>query len=297
MGWRIIYIEQAMNVRLYLDNIKIEETTTAVTIPLNDIHTIIIDNYKITVSVQLITKCSEYNINLIICGINHLPISMIEPFTGNYQTPLMLHKQIEWNDASKLFVHQLIVRNKIINQASLLKKLNLSNEVYNHLLQFAEEVDLGDTTNREGLAAKMYFRELFGNDFKRFNDDLMNAGLNYGYSILRSQISKTIVAKGLNPCLGIIHKGQTNSFNLSDDLIEVFRPLIDYYVFNNLKDAIMFTRNHRLALIKCTTQDVKINNTKQSVFNAISIFVDGIIQVFEMGDVSKFMEVKLLYEL
>ena len=79
-----------------------------------------------------------------------------------------------------------------------------------------------DKSNREGLAAKVYFHELFGLDFRRFDDDIINAGLNYGYAILRSQISKTVIAKGLNPCLGIFHKGYDNPFNLSDDIIEVY---------------------------------------------------------------------------
>lgn len=297
MGWRIVYIEDAVNVRLYLDNVKVEKETNSVTIPLADIHTLIIDNYKINLSVQLITKCSEYNINLILCSINHMPQTISQPFTGNFQTPLMLKKQLEWSESYKLLIHKLIIKNKIFNQKELLIKLNKSLEVITKLNEFMNEVDEGDTKNREGLSAKMYFRELFGSKFKRFDEDVINYGLNYGYSILRSQISKTIIAKGLNPCIGIIHKGYNNPFNLSDDIIEVFRPIIDFYVFNNMLESIVFKKDDRLGLIKSTTQDVKIDGVRQSLFNAIGIFIDGIITMFDCGDISKFKKIELLYEL
>ena len=165
------------------------------------------------------------------------------------------------------------------------------------LSEFCEEVEEGDLTNREGLAAKMYFRELFGPNFKRFDYDIINAGLNYGYAILRSQISKTIVAKGLNPNIGIHHIGYDNFFNLSDDIIEVFRPIIDEYVYKMMKHSVVFTKNDRMGLIKQTSCDVYINGTRQTLFNAIEIFVEKIMWFFETGDVDAYLPIRLIYEL
>lgn len=295
MGWRIIYIEEAMNVRLYLDNIKIEKESTEITIPLIDIHSLIIDNQKVTMTIPLISKCAEYNINLVICSLEHMPQALIQPYNGNYQSPLMLKKQIAWDEGIKKILHQLIIKNKISNQIDLLKHLNLDINVIQKLFQFSTEVLEGDSLNREGLAAKMYFRTLYGKNFKRFDEDVINYGLNYGYAILRSQISKTLIAKGLTPCLGIIHIGYNNPFNLADDIIEVFRSLIDWYAYRNLKDAIIFKKEHRLELIKLTTLEVMIQGKKQTLLNAISIFVDRIIDIFETGDFSKFEEVHLIY--
>ncbi len=295
MGWRIIYIENAMSIRLYLDNLKIEKETTEVTIPLSDIHSLIIDNQKVTMTVPLINKCSEYNINLILCSIEHMPQTIIQPYSGNFQSPLMLKKQMEWNSVTKNILHKLIIKNKITNQIDLLKHLNRGVEVITKLNQFAEEVNEGDTLNREGLSAKMYFRNLFGSTFKRFEDDVINIGLNYGYSIFRSQISKTLIAKGLLPCIGIIHIGYNNPFNLSDDIIEVFRPLVDWYVYTHLKEALIFKKEHRLDLIKLSTTDVLIKGTRQTLLNAISIYIDRILDVFETGDISKYEEIHLIY--
>ena len=159
------------------------------------------------------------------------------------------------------------------------------------MIKFESEVNEGDTLNREGLSAKMYFRVLYGSNFKRFEESVINNGLNYGYSILRSQISKTIIAKGLLPGIGIIHKGYNNPFNLSDDIIEVFRPLVDWYVYTYLKDAIVFKREHRLELIKLTTKDVLIKGCRQTLLNAINIFIDRILDIFEFGDISKFEDI------
>ena len=295
MGWRIIYIEEAMNVRLYLDNIKIEKNSMEITIPLTDIHSLIIDNQKVTMTVPLINKCAEYNINLVLCSIEHMPKSLIQPYSGNFQTPILLKRQLEWDENLKAKLHRKIIQNKINNQIDLLKYLNLNDEVIGKLIQFCLEVNDGDTLNREGLSAKMYFRLLFGKDFKRFEDDVLNIGLNYGYSILRSQISKTIIAKGLLPSIGIFHKGYNNPFNLADDIIEVYRPLIDCYVFNNLKDAIIFKRDHRLDLIKLSTTDVYIKGVKQTLLNSINIFIDAILSVFNEKNIEKFQEVRLIY--
>ena len=296
MGWRIIYIEDANNLRLYLDNVKIEKDTTEITIPLSDIHTIVIDNQKITMTVPLINKCSEYNINLVICSFEHMPNALLQPYCGNYQSPSLLKKQILWSDDIKKKIHRMIIKNKINNQIDLLKDYDTTDSVAK-LVDFMNEVDDGDTRNREGLAAKMYFRSLFGKDFKRFEEDVVNTGLNYGYAILRSQISKTIVAKGLNPMLGIIHIGYNNPFNLSDDFIEPFRPMVDEYVVKYLKDSIVFKKDNRLDLIKITTQNVYINGVSQTFYNAVAMYVDAIIKIFETGDVSLYPQIYLNHEL
>ena len=297
MGWRIIYIEQANSMKLYLDNIKVTNDLGEVTIPLSDIHTIVVDNQTVTLTVPLINKCSEYNINMVFCSLEHMPKAFINPLNGNYQAPGILKKQMNWRDELKDIIWSKIVANKINNQNELLKSLNKNIEVINRINEFINEIDAGDTLNREGLAAKMYFRELLGPNFKRFDDDVMNAGLNYGYAVLRSQISKTIIAKGLNPSLGIHHIGYDNFFNLSDDIIEVFRPIIDEYVYKMMRECIIFTKDNRLGLIKQTSCDVYINGTKQTLFNAIEMFIEKILYCFETGDVDGYLPIRLIYEL
>lgn len=186
---------------------------------------------------------------------------------------------------------------KIFNQIEILKKNNKNLEVITKLYQFLSEVDPGDTTNREGLSAKVYFREMFGDNFVRFNDDIVNIGLNYGYSIFRSLISSIIVAKGYLPNLGIFHKGKQNMFNLSDDIIEVFRPIVDDYVLNNMMEDILFKQEHREALIQLTNKKVKIDNRKQTIPNAIYIYIESILKELENNEKSFVFPSPVCYDL
>lgn len=281
MGWRTLYIEESNHVSLYLDNLKIRnEAEQELLIPLNDINIMVIDNYKTTVSTNLLIKASEYNIDLIICDNNHLPTCQLIPLSGNCISSIMIRKQIEWDNIKKSILWKEIVKKKIYNQFKILEKYDCDNRDISMMLNFYNDVDYNDNGNREGLAAKVYFRSLFGKDFIRFDDNCINAGLNYGYSILRSLISKCIISRGLNASLGIFHKGPNNAFNLSDDIIEVFRPIIDDWVKDNLTNEMLFSKEHRLNLIKLLSKKIYIDGKKQTISNAIIIYIDSLIDYF-----------------
>lgn len=279
MGWRIVYIEDSEYLSLFLDNIKIQKQEREVIIPLSDIHTLIVDNYKSVLSVNLINKCIDFKVNILLCGIDHMPKTMMFPIKGNNQSPKMLRNQLKWSKKIKEYLQMEIIKGKIENQKQLLIKHKKSNQVIEKLNIFISEVIPGDSTNREGLSAKMYFRELFGPQFIRFSEDTINAGLNYGYSILRSQISKVLLSRGLNPSLGIFHKGAENIFNLSDDVIEVFRPIIDDYVYINLQNQAILTREDRLRLIKLTTNKFNYNKENHTFLNVINLYVNNILDI------------------
>jgi len=283
MGWRIVYIEESEYLSLYLDNIKIKRNDNDVTIPLSDIHSLIIDNYKSMLSVNLLNKCSEEKINVVLCGIDHMPKTIITPVSGNNQSPKMLQTQISWGEKIKEEIQRIIIVGKIENQNQVLEKHHKNPDVIKKIEFFKNETLPGDPGNREGLSAKMYFRELFGDDFTRFDDDSINSGLNYGYEILRSQISKVLISRGLNPAIGIFHRGAENCFNLSDDIIEVFRPIIDDYVFQHLSKKDLFTREHRLSLIKLTTKSMLYSKERQTLFNVINLYVNSILDCLNFG--------------
>lgn len=276
MGYRVIYIEKCEYLRLYLDNLKVEVKKDTLLIPVSDIQILVIDNYQSNLSVPLINKLTDNNVCTIICGVDHLPKSYILPMNGHFSSSGNLARQINWKQERKDVMHARIVQMKILNQIEILKTNNKSFDVEKKLYEFVDSVEMGDCTNREGLAAKMYFRELFGHDFIRFEEDVVNAGLNYGYAIFRSLITSIIVAKGYIANLGIFHKGKQNMFNLSDDIIEVFRPIVDNYVFNNMMDDIIFKQEHREALIQLTNKKISIDGRKQTVANAISFYLDSI---------------------
>lgn len=289
MGWRVLYITEGKHLSLYLDNLKIEsqDKSQTFTIALRDIHSLIIDNYKASLTVRILNALTEFNVNVILCNIQHQPQSLVIPLFGAKKAPQVLKKQLGWDEHQKQIVHQNIIKAKLLNQLNLLKHLNKDLKSISLLEQYVSEVTFGDVTNREGLGAKVYFRALFGSGFKRFNDDVLNAGLNYGYSIIRSQISKTLTAKGLNTCLGIFHRGPENNFNLSDDFIEPFRPLIDYCVHNLLERVEIFKLEHRTALIAQTTKQMYFRKQKHTIFNVMNLYVDSMVNFLETGDLEK----------
>lgn len=284
MAHRIIFIEHTEKLRLYLDNLKVENEQGDLLIPVSDIQMLIIDNYKTSLSVQLINKLIENNVCTILCGIDHLPQTQILPINGNFSQSGNIFKQILWNNEIKQKLQKLIVKGKISNQARILQKNKKSMDVVEKLYIFKEEVTEGDPGNREGLAAKIYFRELFGSDFARFDNDVCNAALNYGYAILRSSISSIIIAKGYIGNIGLFHRGKTNLFNLSDDIIEVFRPIIDDFVYNNFLEEIIFKQEHKEMLIKIITQRVYFDGKLQTITNIINDYIESILNVIESND-------------
>lgn len=286
MSWRILYIEETEKLSLYLDNIKIHFDQEELLVPLSDVHSVILDNYKTTLSVHLINALSKNNINIVVCGIDHLPQSTVIPLFGNHLAPQVLKKQVSWPEDIKKFIQQKIIIHKIDAQYKLLSHIKVNKDILNKIQRFKEEVSPGDPQNREGLTAKMYFRQLYGQEFKRFNKDVINAGLNYGYAILRSQITKVLVSKGLHTSIGFFHRGPNNYFNLSDDFIEPFRPIIDAYVKENLTKEEIFKKEHRLSIIKQTTKNIYINGKSQTIFNAISIYIDSILKFIETGNIN-----------
>ena len=275
MSWRIVYVEKSDYISSYLDNLKIKKGIDEIKIPFSDINSIIID------------KCVEYKINLVICDYFHLPSSILLPYSGNYQTSLVLFNQLNWKKESKEYIWKEIVKAKIFNQKTVLRLTHKSTEVIDLLEKYINEVEEGDITNREGLAAKAYFRELFGKDFNRNEDNIINASLNYGYSIIRSQICRSLVARGLNPHFGIFHKGISNGFNLADDLIEVYRPIVDIWVYRNINNYDIFNKDIRINLINLTTKKIRYGNSNITIINSINSFINQIIDFFETGIISE----------
>lgn len=281
MSWRIVYIEKADQLKLYLDNLKVLRDESEILIPLSDIHTIIVDNQQTIVTGRLINKLSKYHILLVFCDDKHLPNSYVLSPHSHHQSSKVLKKQINWSSDTKEEMWKQVIQIKIYNQASVLVHLKRSEPVIHQLYSLAETVQQADQSNREGHAAKLYFKELFGPSFIRDRNSLdgINSGLNYGYIVLRSTIARSLIASGLHPGLGIGHANQYNAFNLADDLIEPFRPVIDLWiaVLMNEKDYLDMKTKQKLVYL-ISNNKILIGNQKQTLLNAISILIQSFIK-------------------
>ena len=198
-------------------------------IPLDDIGGIISNSYSITYSSSLLVKLAELNISFIICGTNHSPQAFLWPVETHSLMAGKIDTQINTRKSFYEKLWQDIIQIKIYNQSVCLKSLNKEDNLLKSLIK---KVIIGDRSNIEAQAAKIYWNTLFGDNFIRDkNGDGINTLLNYGYTILRSGIARSIMGAGLHPAIGIFHKNKYNSMRLADDLMEPFRPIVDYFVY------------------------------------------------------------------
>ncbi|MGL5617809.1 MAG: type II CRISPR-associated endonuclease Cas1 [Metamycoplasmataceae bacterium] len=280
MGWKIIEIENGEKLSLFLENLVIYRGINKITILINDIDVLLINNYHINLSVQLINELANKNVLTIICNNNYLPSSIIVPIIGNYNTLKILNNQLLWNHVWKSNTWKSIVRQKINNQKSLIERIKIDCEniiAIEKLTTLLKELKDYDISNREGHASKIYWHALFGLDFKRFNDDYLNKLLNYGYTILRAYLTRSIIKKGLDPRISIFHKSFHNYFALSSDLMEPFRIIIDVEVWKIWDEGIIDFYQHKDILLEAFNKKIIINNKKQYINNAIDLFVDSFV--------------------
>jgi len=195
-------------------------------IALDDICAVIVHAHGVTWTTSLAVELARRGAIIVLCAANHAPVALISPIDGHHAQAAKMRAQ--W-DAPRPLMKQLwrqIVVAKIEMQASLL--FARGRPEGNALAMMARRVRSGDAGNLEAQAARRYWPALMGTDFRRDQDaDGANALLNYGYTIMRSCVARSIVAAGLHPTIGLHHHNRLNGFALADDLVEPFRPLVD----------------------------------------------------------------------
>ena len=258
-------------------------------VSLNDIMAIVVENCRCKISGILQLRLSEHNIPLIICNEKHQPVLHSLGLYNHFQVTTRINEQVSWIDDKKEEIWRKIVMRKIENQRNLLQFLKKSQEVSYKLEAYENNIRLKgkEAEHQEAIAARMYFGELFGKKFKRFGEDGTNSALNYGYMVLRSLISSKIVAKGFHPSLGIHHSSQFNNYNFADDIIEIFRPMVDYIVYFNQQEEVSLNKSLRQKLLLVLTQKVYWENKKYELAQVIDYFLDNIRNYFtgEMSEV------------
>ena len=222
-----------------------------------------------SVAAYLLKELAEKKINIIFCDEKHNPFGEVVPYYSKHNTSKMIKEQIKWKVSDKDKIWAEIVKNKIMNQALLLKKTK--SPKYKLILSYIDEVVDGDKTNREGHAAKVYFNALYGNSFVRNSDDQINAALNYGYAILQSAINKEIINNGYLTQLGIHHKNEFNEFNLTCDLMESFRIVIDNFVYYNQERKL--DTEYKLDIVNILNGTFKYQGKNYTLKDIIKMYV------------------------
>lgn len=199
-------------------------------VPIEDIGFLILEHQQTNITLPLLNALSDNNVAVIFCGDNFMPNAMLMNLDSNKTQGESYRAQIEASEPLKKGLWKQIVEAKIRNQAALLNKLGKNGE---RLKPYYTNVKSGDSDNREGVAAKIYWGELFGEDFIRSREGVEpNNMLNYGYTLLRAAVARSLMGSGLFPAFGIFHRNRYNAFPLADDIMEPYRPYVDEIVFD-----------------------------------------------------------------
>ena len=279
MSWRIVVISKRAKLDYQLGYMVVrnEEVTK---IYLGEISTVLIESTAVSITTSLLAELTKKKIKVIFCDEKRNPSSELIGYYGSHDTSNKVRKQIQWNCSIKDAVWTEIVTEKIRKQKELLEYLG--KEESGVLQSYLNESCWKDETNREGHAAKVYFNALFGLSFTRTEDSLVNAALNYGYSIILSAFTREIVAGGYITQLGLFHDNMFNQFNFASDLMEPFRILVDREVVN--MSMTEFAQDEKMRLVDILNQEVVIDGKKQYVNNAIKIYCKSVFDALNEND-------------
>lgn len=296
MAFRSIVIEKAVKVNLDLNNIVIRYEEEDYWIQLDEISTLIIDDPRCNISLKLLAKLCEKGINVLFTDDSHMPIGTLVTLYNHSRAVKKIDIQIHWQDEEKIYLWTEIVRQKISSQIDTLRILG-KREKISVMEKLLADLSRGDITNREGLASRTYFRTLFGDQFKRFDEDIINFALNYIYQIIRSKISQEIVSCGYLPALGICHRSEYNCFNLADDFIEPFRPIVDYFVYILLEknEEDYLTPDLKRSLVNILNEKVSYRECEYKIHVVIQFYVQNLLSFLELGEVDKIIFPSLIW--
>ncbi len=284
MSFRTVVITRQSKISYKNRFLVVKQDNDEKYIHLSEIDTIVVDSISVSISAYLLKELSDNKINIIFCDEKHNPFGELSSYYSRHNTSKQIKTQISWKQKEKDELWAKIVKNKITNQAMMLRKID--SDKYNLILSYVDEVTIGDKTNREGHSAKVYFNALFGNDFIRNNDDKINAALNYGYAVLLSTINKEVVSNGYLTQLGIHHKNEFNEFNLTCDLMEPFRIIIDNFIyFNRYRDL---DTSYKLDIVNIFNNTYKYCGKNYVLKDIIKMFIKSALE--SIGNIDNYKD-------
>jgi len=280
VSWRTVVISKRckLDYKMGYMVIRSEETKRVF---LDEVAVLMIENPAVSFTGVLLAALTEKKIKVLFCDAKRNPYGELVPYYGSFDASRKVKQQTEWSPETKALIWQAIIAEKINNQAEHLFEQGKKEEG-GLLLSYIPQIVPGDKTNREGHAAKVYFNALFGKDFRRSDDNPINAALNYGYAILLSAFNRAVVSSGYLTEIGVHHDNIYNYFNLSSDIMEPYRILVDRIVKEqNLQS---FDKKAKYALVDVLNKTVVIDRTRQTVLNGITIYTKSVLTALNEAD-------------
>lgn len=250
------------------------------TVPIEDIGYVILEHQQTSITLPLINALSDNNVAVVFCGENRMPNAMLMNLDSNTTQGESYRAQIDASEPLKKGIWKQVIEAKIRNQAALLNKLGKDGD---KLKPYYMNVKSGDADNREGIAAKIYWSELFGKSFVRHRDGIEpNNLLNYGYTLLRAAVARALMGSGLFPAFGIFHRNRNNAFPLADDIMEPYRPYVDEIVYNMYSNGeTELNKDTKAKLIHILFVDTNFGKILRPLDIGLSVTSASLVKCFE----------------
>lgn len=269
MGFRTLLIESPCRLSYTSGYLVVRKEDGTSKVHLSEISSVVLQTEQVYISAYLLSELAKAKISFVVSNEKSNPVGQYLPLHGAHNASKRIREQLSWGEPIKKRVWQRVVREKISQQAALLKERD--REEAGLLEAAAREVRSGDVTNREAAAARIYFPSLFGDGFSRDINCSTNAALNYGYAIILSAVNREIVSRGYLTQCGIFHRSEYNEFNLACDFMEPFRPVVDRVVDEWVGGE--FGRDERRLLCDIPNLRVGYRDGTYRLSSVISLFV------------------------
>ena len=284
MSWRTVIVTGNAKLDYKMGYLVVRKVDSTRRVHLSEIEMLMLESTTVSITASLISELVNNKIKVIFCDSKHNPQSELMPYYGSHDSSGKVREQIKWDDEVRKLVWTDIITEKIRQQMFHLRDCHLLEQA-EMLRQYIEEMEPGDETNREGHAAKVYFNALFGKDFTRSTECVVNAALNYGYGILLSYFNRGISYNGYLTQLGLFHDNQFNPYNLTSDLMEPFRILVDRMVYHS--GFTKFDTEEKLAMVALMNERVKIDGKSNTISNAIQIYTKSVFDAIRERDIAQ----------
>lgn len=267
---KTLYFSNKCSITTKYGQLIIKSEVRDASIPIEDIGFIVLENQESYISIPALNKLIAHNVSTIFCNEKHLPTSMLLNLNGHHIQQTIFKDQINASEPLKKQLWQQTIKKKIYNQAELLKRIGKKDLPLRNMIS---KVLSGDTTNKEAQAASYYWKQLFNIDFSRHRfGNYPNNFLNYGYTILRASVARALAGSGLLSTLGIHHHNKYNSFCLADDIMEPYRPLVDYVILKIMNESSETTLNKNIksSILELLTETVYFEDSKSTLMVGLS---------------------------
>ena len=268
MAYRNVMVTQPCRISCQREQLIIQGETSA-SFPLEDLLSLLIESRQCTLTTAALSALATSGTTVFLCDEKHIPCAVALPLAQHSRQLEVTRAQLAWTQSERNRWWQQIVVSKIRNQAECLSLCGLFDSA-SVLYKQAQAVTRGDRENREATAAALHFPALFGKGFTRSAEyDGRNAALNYGYAILRGCMARCLAVYGFIPWVGLHHGSTLNAWNLADDMMEPYRPVVDLFVAAQVDEEAALDTRLKSQLFNLLNVDILSGQQRHSVAYAM----------------------------